>query len=55
MASPSDKPLSTTTIPDGGQAEVADACWALRAPAGESCIPGNRTGAGKAFLAHCYK
>jgi hypothetical protein len=51
---PSETPLSTTTIPDGGQAELAEACWCC-APAGESCIPGNKTGAGKAFLAHCYK
>jgi hypothetical protein len=51
---PSDTPLSTTTIPAGGQAEVKDACWCC-APAGESCIPGNKTGVGQAFLANCLK
>jgi hypothetical protein len=51
---PSDVPLSTTTIPAGGQAVVADACWCC-APAGEACIPGNKTGNGQAFLARCFK
>jgi hypothetical protein len=51
---PSDTPLTTTTIPVDGQASVTDACWCC-APAGETCIPGNKTGAGQAFIAHCYK
>jgi hypothetical protein len=51
---PSEVPLSTTTIPAGGQAVVADACWCC-APAGETCIPGNKTGNGQAFLARCFK
>jgi len=51
---PSEVPLSTTTIPSGGQAVVADACWCC-APAGEACIPGNKTGNGQAFLARCFK
>lgn len=51
---PSDSPLSQTTIPRGAQAEVLDACWCC-APAGETCIPANKTGAGQAFLAHCPK
>lgn len=50
----SDAPLTSTTMPMGGQAEVADACWCC-APAGETCTPSNRTGAGQAFLANCYK
>jgi hypothetical protein len=50
----SDAPLTSTTIPMGGQAEVPDACWCC-APAGETCTPANRTGAGQAFLANCYK
>lgn len=51
---PSEVPLSTTTIPAGGQAVVADACWCC-SPAGETCIPGNKTGNGQAFLARCFK
>jgi hypothetical protein len=49
---PSETPLTTTTIPTGAQVELADACWCC-APAGETCIPANKTGAGQAFLAHC--
>ncbi len=51
---PSDTPLSTTTLPMGGRAEVSAACWCC-APAGESCVPSTKTGPGQAFLAHCYK
>lgn len=51
---PSDAPVSTTSIPMGGQAEVAQACWCC-APAGGMCIPANKTGAGQAFLVHCYE
>ena len=51
---PSDKPLSAVSLPIDGQADLADACWCC-APAGETCIPGNKTGAGQAFIAHCYK
>jgi hypothetical protein len=39
-------PVSESTIPDGGLAEVTDACWCC-APAGESCTPGNKTGQGR--------
>jgi hypothetical protein len=47
-------PVSESTIPDGGLAEVADACWCC-APAGESCTPGNLTGEGRALLVQCFK
>jgi hypothetical protein len=50
----SDTPLNQTTIPVDGKAEVSDACWCC-APAGESCIPANKTGLGQAFLTQCYK
>jgi hypothetical protein len=49
----SDQPLNTSTIPMGGRAEIADACWCC-APAGESCTPANKSGAGQAFLTHCF-
>ena len=50
---PADKPVNRTTIPTGGRAETADACWCC-APAGQACVPSNRTGLGQAFLIHCY-
>ncbi len=46
--------LRSTTIPAGGRVEVADACWCC-APAGGSCVLANQTGAGVAFLTHCYE
>jgi hypothetical protein len=49
-----DAPLHTTTIPVGARVEIADACWCC-APAGGSCAPANRTGAGQAFLARCFQ
>jgi hypothetical protein len=51
---PPDTPVSITSIPVGGQGEVAQACWCC-APAGGTCIPANRTGKGQAFLANCYE
>lgn len=51
---PSDTPLTTTTLPVAGRAELSAACWCC-APAEESCVPSNKTGPGHAFLAHCYK
>ena len=50
---PSDHAPNTTTMPMGGRAELADACWCC-APAGESCVPANKTGAGQAFLTRCF-
>ena len=51
---PSKEPVSITSIPNGGQGEVPQACWCC-APAGGMCIPANRTGVGEAFLANCYE
>ena len=48
-----DTPVKRTTIPTGGRAETQDACWCC-APAGQACVPSNRTGLGQAFLIHCY-
>jgi hypothetical protein len=47
-------PLSESTIPIDGRAEVMEACWCC-APAGEACIPGNKSGNGQAFLVQCFK
>ncbi len=46
-------PTNESTIPVGGMAEVMEACW-CRAPPGESCITGNKSGLGKALLVHCF-
>jgi hypothetical protein len=46
--------VSESIIPNGGLAEVMDACWCC-APVGETCIPGNKSGLGRAILAHCFK
>jgi hypothetical protein len=46
--------VSESIIPNGGLAEVLDACWCC-APVGETCVPGNRSGLGRAILAHCFK
>lgn len=51
---PSKDPVSVTSIPNGGQGEVPQACWCC-APAGGMCIPANKTGAGQAFLVNCYE
>ena len=48
-----DTPVNRTTIPTDGRAETQDACWCC-APAGQACVPSNRTGLGQAFLIHCY-
>lgn len=47
-------PVSESTLPSGGLAEVMDECWCC-APAGDSCTPGTKSGLGKAFLAQCFK
>ena len=47
-------PVTDATIPNGGTGEATDACWCC-APAGESCIPGNKTGQGKAILVSCFE
>ncbi len=50
---PAEASIHRTTIPTGGRAETSDACWCC-APAGQACVPSNRTGLGQAFLIHCY-
>jgi hypothetical protein len=51
---PADSAIHRTTIPTGGRAETSDACWCC-APAGQACVPSNRTGLGQALLIHCYE
>jgi hypothetical protein len=51
---PSEAAIRRTTIPIGGRAETQDECWCC-APAGQACVPSNRTGLGRAFLIHCYE
>jgi hypothetical protein len=41
------------TVAIGAVREVPDECWCC-APAGEACIPANKTGLGHAFLVRCY-
>src|SRR5262249_25449334 len=41
------------TVASGSTREVPDECWCC-APAGEACIPANKTGAGHAFIVRCY-
>jgi len=51
---PTAQPVIEHTVPNAGLAEVLDACWCCAAD-GETCTPGNRTGAGKAVLVQCFK
>jgi len=51
---PNAGPVSESTIPSGGLAEVMEACWCC-APPGETCTPGNKSGLGKALLVQCFK
>jgi hypothetical protein len=46
-------PVSESTIPLGGRAEVLEACWCC-APTGEACNPGNKSGEGQAILIQCF-
>ena len=46
-------PVTDLAIPREGMSEATDACWCC-AVAGESCIPGNKTGKGKALLVGCF-
>jgi hypothetical protein len=46
--------VSESVLPNRGLAEVLDACWCC-APVGETCVPGNRSGLGRALLAQCFK
>jgi hypothetical protein len=47
-------PVTESTIPSDGRAEVRDACWCCAVP-GESCSPDNKSGLGKALLVYCFK
>jgi hypothetical protein len=45
--------LHESTIMAEGQAEAQDACWCC-ASAGESCVPANKSGLGRALLVACF-
>ncbi len=47
-------PVNEVTIPSSGVAEVLEACWCCAAP-GEACVPGNKSGQGRALLVQCFK
>jgi hypothetical protein len=47
-------PVNESTIASGTVGETLDACWCC-APNGETCSPGNRTGAGRALLVNCFQ
>ena len=51
---PEPGPISESTIPIGGMAEVNEGCWCC-AVLGESCTPGNKSGNGRALLVQCFK
>ena len=51
---PNAGPVSESTIPTGGVAEVLEACWCCAVP-GESCNPGNKSGLGRALLVQCFE
>jgi hypothetical protein len=46
--------VTESLIPNGGLAEVMDACWCC-APAGGTCTPTTKSGLGRAFLAQCFQ
>lgn len=47
-------PVSESTVPNGGLAELVDGCWCC-APAGGTCTPRTKAGLGRAFLAQCFE
>jgi hypothetical protein len=51
---PDPGPISESMLPADGLAEVQEACWCC-AVDGESCVPGNKSGNGRAFLVTCFK
>lgn len=51
---PEAAPVSESTVPIGGMAEAMEACWCC-ASADDTCIPGNRSGNGRAILIQCFK
>ena len=46
--------VTESIVPSEGVAEVLEGCWCCAVP-GESCVPGNRSGQGRAFLVNCFK
>src|SRR6187431_1510670 len=48
------RPVTESTIPVGGRAEVMEGCWCC-APDGETCTPSNKSGIGQAFLVRCFQ
>ena len=51
---PETGPVTESILPSEGTAEVLEGCWCCAVP-GESCVPGNRSGLGRAFLVNCFK
>jgi hypothetical protein len=47
-------PATDQMIPSGGMGEAGGACWCCALAAG-SCVPGNKTGIGKALLVSCFE
>jgi hypothetical protein len=47
-------PVNDFTIGNGSLTEIMDACWCC-APIGETCVPGNKSGSGRALLVACFK
>jgi hypothetical protein len=47
-------PITDSTIASGAVGEALESCWCC-APHGETCTPGNRTGAGRALLVNCFE
>ena len=47
-------PVSESTLPAGGRAEILEACWCCAAP-GETCVPSNKSGQGRALLVQCFE
>jgi hypothetical protein len=53
-SNPVSGPVSESVVPAGGRAEVLDGCWCC-APFGNTCMPGNKSGQGQAFLERCFE
>jgi len=47
-------PVTDRMIQSGGQGDALGACWCC-APEDGSCVPGNKTGLGKALLISCFE
>jgi hypothetical protein len=46
--------VTESVVAMGGRAEVLEGCWCC-APLGTTCIPGNKSGQGQAFLESCFE